>query len=149
MVWAAFSAGGKANIAFTSSCMNSAEYIKVFKNNLLPFIRRNRRVKFCFQQDNAPIHSSNETKQWLTRNKINSMDWPACSPDLNPVENIWSFIVRKIYAQNKQYATVNELKNAITKAWDAIPQSIIKNYVVSMPNRIFDVITNKGSRINY
>lgn len=149
MVWGGISALGKLDIAFTSSKMNSTDYQEVLKNNLLPFKRRFRRIPLIFQQDNASIHASKATKKWLEDNRVNTLTWPACSPDLNPIENIWGIMVRRMYANNRQYRTIAELKNGILEAWNTLDAELINRTVESMTNRIFDVIQKKGRSINY
>jgi hypothetical protein len=149
MVWIGFCATGKLKIAFTSFKMNSKDYIQVLVGSLLPFLRKYRRKKFTFQQDNAAIHTSKETKQWIKDQKLDLLDWPARSPDLNPVENIWGILVRRIYAEGKQYASVEELKAAILEAWENIEKSVLQNLVNSMPNRIFQVINRGGKVTDY
>lgn len=149
MVWAGFCATGKLKITFTSFKMNSKDYIRILEGSLLPFLRKNRRKKFTFQQDNAAIHTSKETKQWIKDQKLDLLEWPARSPDLNPVENLWGILVRRIYAEGKQYATVDELKAAISEAWENIEKSVLQNLVNSMPNRVFQVINRNGKVTDY
>lgn len=87
--------------------------------------------------------------KWLTDRKIDVLVWPARSPDCNPIENLWGILVRRIYANNKRYSTVNELNAAISEAWDSVEPSIIKNLINSMPNRIFSIISKGGGPIKY
>ena len=61
-----------------------------------------RRGRLCgeewiFQQDNAAIHNASITKKYLLEQKLRLLDHPACSPDLNPIENLWRLIVAKVY----------------------------------------------------
>jgi len=149
MVWAAFCSVDKLQLRFTTSKMNSAEYIEVLNASLDPFCRRFHRIPLIFQQDNASIHKSKETMAWLGRQKINVLDWPARSPDLNPIENLWGIIVRRIYAENRQFQTVDALKSAIQAAWTSIDRQMIQNLVNSMQNRIFQVINRSGKCTDY
>lgn len=149
MVWAAFCTHGKLNLVFTSSKMNSKDYQNVLESSLLPFLRKHRSLPLVFQQDNAAIHVSNDTKKWFERNKIKVLDWPARSPDCNPVENVWGIIVRRIYADAKTYDSVNSLKVAISEAWEQLEPTVLKNLVDSMSNRVFEVINKNGGVINY
>ena len=60
------------------------------------------------------------------------------------MENLWRILVRRIYAEGKQYATVDELKTAISDDWGNIEKTVLQNLVNSMGNRIFQVINRNG-----
>lgn len=144
-----FCSTGKVALAFVSSKMKSSDYIQVLEKHLEPFIRRNRRRQLIFQQDNASIHASRETRRYLNERDIAVLEWPACSPDLNPIENVWGHLARAIYAGNKQYQSVAQLKQAILAGWNKISLQTPQNYVDSIPNRIFQVIQRNGSATDY
>ena len=55
------------------------------------------REEWIFQQDNVAIHNASIAKKYLLEQKIRLLDDPACSPDLNPRENLWGLIVAKVY----------------------------------------------------
>lgn len=149
MVWGAFSSYGIISLAFPSCKMNSEEYQSVLGAKLVPYLAKFRRRSLIFQQDNASVHVSNSTKLWLSKKKIQTLAWPACSPDLNPMENIWGWLVRRVYANNKHYQSVAELRMAIVDEWTDLTPDFLENYVNSMPNRIADVISKKGKPIQY
>lgn len=147
MVWGAFSALGCLELQFTTTRMNSQEYIDVLQKSLVPFLKRNRQKKIVFQQDNARIHVSRETMDWFSSNKINVMDWPACSPDLNPIENLWGIMVRRVYENNRHFETTDELKAAIKETWNSIDRALFQSLAESMNNRIFEVIRKGGKQL--
>lgn len=149
MVWGAFCADGMLELAFPSTKMNSAEYTALLQTNRIPFFDRNRDKNMIFQQNNADIHKSNHTRMWLESHNIPQLQWPACSPDQNPIEKIWGIMVRKVYGGNKQYDTIGDLKAAVIEAWEAISNDVRFNLINCMPQRIFELILNKGGPTHY
>lgn len=129
--------------------MNSAKYQEVLESNLLPFIQENSSNDLIYQQDNASIHVSSSTRQWFSSNNIPLLDWPAVSPDLNPIENVWGLVVRHVYADNRQFSSNTELKVAIVRAWESLDKKIIRKLYDSMQNRIFEVINLNGAITKY
>jgi len=123
--------------------------LQILRDKLLPWIRFGRRIPFVYQQDNASIHKSRETSAWFASEGINILPWPACSPDLNPMENLWGIIVRRLYAENRQFATVDDLKNAIEEAWNGTEFEVLEHLVESMKNRVFQVIQRSGHVTDY
>lgn len=150
MVWTAFSArSGKAPMVFVSNKIDSKAYQEMLVKNLLPYLRKFRSAKLLYQQDNAPVHVSASTLAWFEANKVNLLDWPPCSPDINVIENVWSLIVRRVYANSKQYRAVDELKKAIVRAWEEIDLKVLGELVNSVPKRLIQTIERHGKMTDY
>ena len=149
MIWAGFSKAGKTKIAFLEGNQTSSGYIYQLSEYLLPYAHLNYGTNFVFQQDLASIHNSKETKLWFQEQNINVLDWPACSPDLNPIENLWGIFVRKVYADFRQFSTKKELKKAILDCWESIESELLIKLINSMPRRCMEVILAKGKPTKY
>ncbi|GFW80084.1 transposable element Tcb2 transposase [Trichonephila clavipes] len=63
------------------------------------------------------------------------MDWPAYSPDLNPIDNVWDMLGRRIAARQPPPTYLPELRRALLDKWCNIPQDQIDNLILSMPRR--------------
>lgn len=149
MIWGGFSAFGKTSLAFVNQRLNSQGYQEVLNQHLLPFLRRFPVANHTFMHDNASIHASASTRNWLNLHNIETLDWPACSPDINPIENLWGIMVRDVYENGRQYSTVEELKTAIQASWDKISLQQLMKLAETMPKRINLLIKSSGKQIKY
>ena len=147
MFWGGFGFNGVLPLSEISTRMNSNGYTDILEESLLPEARQMGGRGWIFQQDNAPVHKSKWTMDWFSRKKVRVLDWPARSPDLNPIENLWGIMTRSVYARGRQYSNVNELRLAIQLAWNNISLETLRNLINSMKNRIFQVVYNRGGFI--
>lgn len=74
---------------------------------------------------------------------------PPKSPDLNPIENAWAWMAHHVYANKPAYKNVEELRVAIWKAWEEMPQDYIDKLIDSLPHRMRVVIERKGQATDY
>lgn len=129
------------------SRMNAQRYQEVLRLHLLPTAYNIAGRHWFFRQDNAAVHTANSTYEWFLTNGVPISEWPSKSPDFHPMENLWGILARQIYINGQQYEIINQLKDAIIKKWEEIPLNVLQNLIKSMPERINQVITKKGSFI--
>ena len=85
---------------------------------------------------------------WFHTKNVRMLKWPGYSPDLNPIENLWTLIKKKVSTSNR--TTLDELKQIIKEIWcTVIDQNVCKNLTDSMPSRIQKIIKNKGYYTKY
>lgn len=149
MCWAVISGHGKIGMAFTKSRMNSIDYQNVVGPVLDRYQPWLNGRPIIFQQDNASIHKSHSTMRWFEARNVPLLQWPNRAPDLNIMENVWGILARRVYANNKQYETVQELEDAIWYHFTHLEQETIDNLVRSMPDRIYQVINRNGGLSDY
>ena len=101
------------------------------------------------QQDNARAHSARATQQELQRNGIPIMNWPPMSPDLNPVEQIWAYVKRRVNAQPNRPRNRGQLTQRVIFEINHLPRNFLNRLIVSMRRRCRLVIMNNGGRIAY
>ncbi|KAI4902938.1 hypothetical protein NFI96_005136 [Prochilodus magdalenae] len=95
--------------------MTSIMYVEFLKQHLLPWFKKKNRAfpsKIIFMHDNAPSHAAKNTSASLAAMGIKGdklMVWPPCSPDLNPIENLWSIIKRSVYDGGRQFTSKQQL----------------------------------------
>lgn len=147
MVWGCFSGHGIGQIHKISGIMDQYVYKDILENIMLPYAEEELPLRWTYQQDNDPKHTSKLLKRWFVENKITVLGWPAQSPDLNPIENLWELIDRRInrdLCKNKDALFIK-----VKEAWEQIPTQIMNNLIESMPRRCAAVNKNKGFCTKY
>ncbi|GFV82557.1 transposable element Tcb2 transposase [Trichonephila clavipes] len=120
---------------FDAGSVNGTRYCNEI---LLPYVRLFRGamgLQFLFMDDNAPCHCTVTAEQLLESEDIERMDWPARSPDLNPIEHVWDFLGRRLAARTLPPVTIRELRLALQDEWAAMPQQLIDTLILSMGRR--------------
>lgn len=128
--------------------LTAAHYQSILSLNL----RRSAHVfwpnsHWWYQQDNATPHTAGTTSFWFNRNGIDCIDWPSRSPDLNPIENLWGDLERRVYAHNPR--TMEELEHWIAIEWADTNLDYISAICSNMRKRLELVIAYEGYRIPY
>lgn len=149
MVWGAFAFGGKADLVRVTTRLNSAAYQQLLYDHMIPFGPFLGGPEWHFQQDNAPCHAANSTRAWFQQEGIQVLDWPSRSPDLNPMENVWGMLARRVYSRNRQFHHVNDLEVVIMHEWDKLKNTMLETLVDSMPTRVYALIKQNGKPIDY
>ncbi len=139
MVWAAMTSVGVGPLCFLKSTVNAAIYQDILEHFMLPSADQLFKDADIFQQDLAAAHNAKSTKSWFNDHGVTVLDWPVKSPDLNPIENIWGIVKRKM--RDTRPNNADDPKNAIKATWVSITPEQCHSLIASMPRRI-DAVTH-------
>lgn len=151
-VWGCFSGRGVGKIRRVEGILKSDQMRDILAETLLPTIQLQfpnaaNGDNYIFQQDNDPKHTSNLVQTWLAANNVPLLPWPSQSPDLNPIENLWSILDRKLQLRTPQ--NENDLFLFLESGWNALETGLLQKLVDSMPHRCAAVIKNRGYCTKY
>lgn len=150
MAWCGISLEARTELhIFGNASVNASRYItEVLEDHVVPFAPYIGE-EFLLMQDNARPHVAATTRLYLNDVGINCMEWPVCSPDMNPIEHVWDIMGRQVRARPVQPKSLGELRNALLEEWDRFPQESIANLIRSMPRRCQAVIKARGGNTKY
>lgn len=151
MVWGIICAKGVGKILRVNHTMNAEAYCNILREGLIGTLDMHslHLSAVTFMHDNASCHAAKKTKEWLNTHNINCLDWPACSPDLNPIEHVWSYLDKRLRARKATFTSADEMWEMIEKEWYEIPKAYINNLYWSMCSRIKACIAAKGDITKY
>lgn len=151
MVWGCITAFGTGQLVKINGIMNAALYCSILQEDLMDTLKLHKLKKsdVIFQHDNDPKHTAKCTKQWLKDAKIEVLEWPPQSPDLNPIENLWELFKRRLNDFPEPPSSMLQLWERVEQIWDKIEKDYCKKLIDSMPERILEVIKAKGGHTRH
>ena len=118
MMWACFSSTGAGPMVRIHGICDSNTYIMEILESVVEPYSDELPLAWIYQQDNATIHKSRIVNDYFKEHNWNVMKWPAQSPDINPIENLWTECDKHVKA--KMPRTLDELEKAMIESWNMI-----------------------------
>lgn len=148
-VWGMVSYDGGARVFLAGPKFKAAKYIRCLQRNLLTAGFDFARLVFC--QDNVRFHTTDGVRSFFRTNNIRCLKHPPQSPDLNPQEQVWDFIQRRLTEHLRTNFVNNptELLELIQRFAEEIPVESINRLFDSMPKKVDAVIRNFGKATKY
>ena len=149
MVWAGISMHNRTRLIRVPGILNGQRYRdEILRGVAIPFLEQNPNLTI-FQQDNARPHTSRVAMDCLREHHIDTLNWPAYSPDMSPIEHAWDELGRRLRDRAVRPNTGYELFAALEEEWDNIPRDRIRRLVTSMRNRLRACIAARGGHNRY
>ncbi|GFV34412.1 transposable element Tcb2 transposase [Trichonephila clavipes] len=104
---------------------------------------------FILMDDNCMPHRTNLVENFLFEEGIVRRKWPACSPDMNPIEHVWNALGRRVAGRQPPPQTLQKLERALLEEWGRIPQLVINSLIDSMPQRCSTLPAVRGNHTPY
>lgn len=127
MVAGGISYYGVGKLNFVIGTMDTCAYLQTLKNykDDIEKIEKENKIDLIFQQDGATCHTSTKSMKYINNNLNLIQYWPANSPDISPIEYIWSQLAQKL--ESFKFNNLDELKEKIIYFWNRIPDEYLKN----------------------
>ena len=150
LVWAGIAHGYRTPLVVVDGNLNAQRYRdEILARHVIPMFQNIANINL-FQQDNATSHTARDTVNFPRTNNIAFInDWPAKSPDLNPIEHLWDNLDQRIRRRRIPPSNINDLTQALIQEWNNIPQAEINTLVGSMRQRCQAVLHAQGGHTRY
>jgi transposase len=147
MVWGGISLNYRTPLVVIEGNLTAQRYVEeILQPHAIPFLEEHPAVDIL-QQDNARAHAARLTRDFLDDQDIRVMAWPPYSPDLNPIENLWDHLGRRVAAREPHNRA--SLIQILLEEWEAIPQDQIRTLIQSMRSRCRECVDQRGGHTHY
>jgi hypothetical protein len=150
-VWGAFCSSGVCGLRVFTQNMDANLYRDILDKTMLPSaLEHYPDGDFLYLQDSDPKHRAKKVQKWFEENEvqvIRPQEWPGNSPDLNPIENLWSVLADNV--AKRRAKDVDGLKKIIKEEWKKLPSELLKDLSDSMRARLKKVVKEKGAYVGY
>ena len=148
MIWSCFTRRGVGKLCVLDRIIDRFYYRDILEQNLLPSIDHFKFGQQChLMHGNDPKHTSGLVKHCLKQKTIQTLPWPSFSPDLNPIENLWDELERRV--KKHQPKNLQELELQLTQKCNNIELSVLEKLVDSVASRLYECVKMKGYPTKY
>lgn len=148
MVWGCMTAFGVGDLVFIDGKLNAEKYRDLLRTHLRQSADKLGILdSFKFYEDNDPKHRARSVQEWLLYNCPRVLHPPPQSPDLNPIENLWDELDRKVHT--RPIHGLHDLRQRLAEEWYKLSPEYLHKIVQNMPNRLRWVVKQKGNPTKY
>jgi hypothetical protein len=150
-VWGCFSFDDKLDLYVLGGNLTGQKYRdNVLAPRVVPHFDNHALAdRSMFMDDNARPHRARIVQHVLQQEAVQTITWPAMSPDINPIEHVWDFIFQKINQRNPKCQNIYELRTAILQEWQQFPQEWLRRRVRGMTWRVTELHNKRGGYTRY
>ena len=148
MVWAGVTMNQRTRLCIFDRNLKAQRYVdEILRPVVVPFLGRMNQGAI-FQDDNARPHHGRVVNEFIRQVNIRRLDWPANSPDLNPIEHTWDELGRRFCRHNLPQTLV-QLRQRLIQEWNNIPHETTRRCVQSMRRRCQACLNAHGGHTRY
>lgn len=150
LVWGGIMMNARTELhIFAGGTVNAQRYREEILEPHVRLFRGAVGPEFIFMDDNARPHRSQLVDEFLQEEDIQRMEWPARSPDMNPIEHAWDALGRQIASRQPPPRTLQDLHIALHEEWNLLSIELLNNLITSMPRRCESCVAVRGNHTPY